>query len=525
MHILGRKKTAFYYTSSILTTVLVLVFLIRVLPATLELNPLSQSVIYTRLVLVWFFCELIIIAAVWRHELRKKLRHFFSVPTHPLNLAVARIVFFWFLMNFFSVGSIRSYAQMPGELLYPPPGWTWILSWLPITETLISNIYLIFIVGSLFAMLGLFSRTSALIAGIAGIYLLGVPQFFGKINHYHHLIWFCFIFASSKSGAFLSLDRVILKSRRQDTANTEVRSSAEYSIPLRLMWILMGVIYFFPGLGKLWSAGMHWAFSDNLKYRLYAKWYEHDWQLPILRIDEWPVLLQVGGLFTIIFELLFIVMIFNDRTRYLAVVGGLLFHFSTKVFMFISFMSLQVCYVFLIDWYSLYRRIFPNKENDESTLGVAPHGLLPLKSLPFLVGVFFIFINSVCGVLRIDTWPFGYYPVFSGIKNSEIHSIQLVAHRSDGSSIVFDEANFRRKYSPERVRGLLRKLLREEGEQSERRVEGLVKLLNVIEPTEHKYVRLKAYSKTINLDFINQGEAQADGPILLIYDKMLHYPN
>ena len=36
--------------------------------------------------------------------------------------------------------------------------------------------------------------------------IAGIPQFFGKINHIHHLIWFMAIFAVSPCADVLSID-------------------------------------------------------------------------------------------------------------------------------------------------------------------------------------------------------------------------------------------------------------------------------------------------------------------------------
>ena len=38
-------------------------------------------------------------------------------------------------------------------------------------------------------MFGLFTRTSAIVTTILALYVFGIPQMFGKVNHSHHMVW------------------------------------------------------------------------------------------------------------------------------------------------------------------------------------------------------------------------------------------------------------------------------------------------------------------------------------------------
>ena len=51
-------------------------------------------------------------------------------------------------------------------------------------------------------MVGLFTRTSALFTTVLSFYVLGIPQFYGKVNHYHHLLWFAGILRQADAGMF-----------------------------------------------------------------------------------------------------------------------------------------------------------------------------------------------------------------------------------------------------------------------------------------------------------------------------------
>src|SRR5262249_47636392 len=123
------------------------------------------------------------------------------------------------------------------------------------------------------------------------------------------------------------------------------------------VWLLMGVIYFFAGMWKLWSGGIDWALSDNLRFMMYEQWTQLGGWTPFFRIDHYPVIYRGAALGTVLFETSFIFLLFSRRLRMLSVVGGVTFHTMTDVFMRISFASLVKCYVAFFDWYAIARRI------------------------------------------------------------------------------------------------------------------------------------------------------------------------
>ena len=153
------------------------------------------------------------------------------------------------------------------------------------------------------------------------------------------------IFASSACADVLSIDSVFKGIRRADQGYklVPIENSVKYALPLRFIWFLMGIIYFFPGLWKLLKSQWHWAFSDNVKHQMYAKWFELSGWTPAFRIDHYPWLYKMAGLGTMIFELAFFVLILVPLLRWTAVVGGLMFHNMTSMFMRISFIPLQIC--------------------------------------------------------------------------------------------------------------------------------------------------------------------------------------
>ena len=304
------------------------------------------------------------LALLWRRAPRF-IREFFLAATSPVNLAIFRVVLFTAVLFSFSIHNVTWFAGLPKELLFPPAGLGGVLNYVPINETVAWYAAVGLTISCVFAIVGLFTRTSIFISLFLSVYVLGVPQLFGKINHYHHLVWFMLILAVSPCADVLSIDAIFKSWKRADRGITEPPApSVGYALPLRFVWLLMGVIYFSAGFWKAWTGGLAWAWSDNPRNMLYNKWTELGGWTSTFRIDQYPVLLKSSALFTLAFELSFIFLIFFAAVRWLAPASGLMFHTATNLFMRISFWNLQACYVTFVDWHrvlgAIGRRLFPN---------------------------------------------------------------------------------------------------------------------------------------------------------------------
>ncbi len=313
----------------------------------------------SRIVLIGVAIQLLFVARQERAQIRHRVSVFFTAVTHPINLAVFRIVFFGCLFTAVNPAEIVWFSQLPPELQFAPTGLGWLLTNLPINQTLASISSYLIRLFALTGILGLFSRTSATLTVLLGIYALGIPQFFGKVNHYHHLLWFAAILAASRCGDMFSIDAVWAAWKRADRGVVEPPAESQvYALPLRFVWLLIGIIYFFPGFWKVWLSGFDWALSENFKFQLYNKWSELDGWLPFFRLDQYPLLYKPLALGAIIFELSFIFLIFWPRVRSLMAVGGIIFHAMVGKFMQIhNFWTLQANYVAFFDWHAFFQRL------------------------------------------------------------------------------------------------------------------------------------------------------------------------
>jgi predicted DCC family thiol-disulfide oxidoreductase YuxK len=311
----------------------------------------------SRMLLVFIAAGLVIAAILHRRRTRSIITEFFTASAAPINLAVFRVVVFGTLALSCKVSHVVWLAELPLELRFPPVGVQWLAGVIPISAAWVTAACTLLRVSAAAAMIGLFTRTSALFTVIAGLYVFGLPQLYGKVNHSHHLVWFPAILAASRCGDVFSIDAVRSAFKRADRGVIDPPApSRGYALPLRFIWLLIGVIYFFPGFWKVWISGLDWAFSENLKFYMYKAWFLRNW-VPSIRLDNYPLLYKLGALGTIVFELSFVVLIFFPRLRWAAVAGGIVFHTTTGRLMGIPFTSLKRSYVAFFDWDKIFRRI------------------------------------------------------------------------------------------------------------------------------------------------------------------------
>lgn len=296
-------------------------------------------------------------AVLRRDDLTEILRDFFSRPDHPLNLAVFRIVLVLTVLGTIDPSSVYDYSRMSADLLSPPLGTGWMIPWFPLDPTAVGYAVLLAYLFGVLSVIGLYTRFSLVLFTAASFYLLTIPQLFGKVNHYHHLLWFLVILCFSPCARVLSADALRDAWRSNPTDEPPVTASRRFGVPLRFCWILMGILYLFPGFWKLWLGGEAWIAGDQFRYVLYHKWFELGGWTPAFRIDRYPLLYRTGAAFAIVFEVGFIVALFRKTTRYLWAGMGLCFHQFTNYFMQIGFWNLQVLYVMFVDWHELCRRL------------------------------------------------------------------------------------------------------------------------------------------------------------------------
>ena len=365
------------------------------------------------------------------------IQSYFRAESDAIDLAVFRIVVFGWLLLRVSDLPIHGFEHIPIELRVPPPGYGPLLHAIPFGGLPYRAALWVGLVSCAMAFVGLCSRSGALVGCITSAYLLGLPEFFGKINHVHqHLIWFSLLLAFSPCGDALSVDSQVRAWRGQPAPASPSRA---YGFPIRVAWLLMGVAYFFPGVAKL-SAGSEWYLSDSLRNIMYGFWSGRGF-LPWFRIDQYPLLMRATAVGTIAFEISFIFLIFSRRLRPFVAVAGVLFHILIWVYMRINFLPLLCCYVTFVDWGAVSRtvaeraRLTPlvHQIVQPSPRRRAAPGRPVVRSTVWPVGAALLVVNVWCGILTVDSWPFSAYPRFDWIERSASRTtLEISVRRATG---------------------------------------------------------------------------------------------
>lgn len=413
---------------------------------------LTEITSYTnRLILLGIFFS-VLSWLIIRND-QKRFKEFFYKTDHPLNLAILRIVVVFFVLYLNFPSAAYDLSLLDRGALVAPPGWTYLIQFVPVTPEFIVVCGTLFFLTGITALVGFYTRTSLILFALLGFFLLGFPQLFGKIEHFHILWHVMLLLALTPCGKALSIDSYI--SNKPPSG-----PSVKYGFPLKVVMILIALSYFFPGIWKFVFSGFEWAFSENLKFKMYSKWIEFGGWTPAFRIDRYPILYQGIAFVTLIFEIGFLFALFFNRIRPFFVLTGFLFHVSVLYFMGIPFYSLMIMYVVFIDWHKLFSRLkrVPEKVVDSNYSQ-------KLSKPVIIVAIVLITGNFITGALLINSWPFSVNPTFASMETGQVPTLMMEVEFEEDSQTVTVFPLFNDKFhdafnSISRLRGFLDTIIR-----------------------------------------------------------------
>lgn len=246
---------------------------------------------------------------------------------------------------------VSFYALLPIDLLANPL----------LAQTLALACVVLILLGAV----GLFTRWTLGLAAVVSLYVIGLPMNQGKVDHFHHVVWFIALLAVGPSGRFLSVDALRDAVRAADRGHVESEHSRGTALlTLRFIWALFGLIYVAPGLAKLHGALTGgWATPESLQEILHARWlnlrlHSPDPFIPPALLGSLPApLLTAAGLGVVAFEVGVIAFIWLRPVRPFVALAGLAFHRGSRLVLSIPFSFLTPAYVGLFDWSAIGRRL------------------------------------------------------------------------------------------------------------------------------------------------------------------------
>jgi hypothetical protein len=385
-----------------------------------------------------------------RARLLPWLREYFLAPVPPGTLGLLRFVLLALLWNEARMANPEWHAALPSELRAPPFGWEQLGS-LPFDVGAVESARDLLVVVSAAAALGLFTRVTVPLSALLAVYVLGVPQCFGKVNHGGHARMLAVLALSlAPSGDAFSLDSLFRRLRGQPSAPP----SAAYALPVRAIWLLIGTTYLFPGLWKLLESGDLWITGEQLRFELYRRWGSAPDFRPLVRPDLHPWSLPLLGTATLVLEVGFIFAMFERRTRVVAALGAFGFHLGVAGVMGIRFPP-YVPLLVLIEaphqWGAWGKRCSEGWEAAMSRVSawLSAQALVPRLSAPshpfpprgagasaVLCGTL-LAAQFAAGVTQTSSWPISVFPTFSSRKTGAAarpQSTRIVLETTSGTS-------------------------------------------------------------------------------------------
>lgn len=355
----------------------------------------------------------------------EKLKIFFFEPKTPYTISVLRILFFSYLILIYLFKLVLIPPTVDLHSKVSLPFINWLVTNLPVNSSIYFVVAIIGIASCVFIVFGFKTRFFLIVNSISVFYIVATPNFFGKLWHEQIIIWISWFFVFSRCFDVYSIDSKLNKSI--------IVKSPDYNYPVKFVWITFGVIYFWAGFYKLWDGGFDWAFSDSMINQIQLEWAQHYNKIPKIRIDNYPNLLHILGMVVILFEMIFIFLLFSKKWKWLAILGGLLMHNVLGYFMYISFFFLlQVFYIFFFDF-----SFFQNGKLERNTISNG------FSKKAFILGFSIIILNFLFGMFNINSYPFSAYPSYSSIIHKDLQIIEFQCQNGKNNLEIGKQNNFR----------------------------------------------------------------------------------
>lgn len=283
-------------------------------------------------------------------RLRHGLDERWFAPARPGPLGLCRALFFATLLLRVTPG-VRSadWADMPRVFWMPTD--LFALLHLGVAPSLVLNVLDLTWCGALaLACVGLWTRAATAVAFVVGVYVLGLPQCFGKIDHWSGLLVLTMgVLALARAGDAWSLDAHLR--RRRGAAPPA--PSGEYRWPIEAARLLLVLVFFAAGIAKLRQGGLAWMSADNMRAILLTPHYANDRTLPELGLiaAESPLFCSLLAVATIVAEAGAPLALLGGPIA--GVVVGTLFAMQVGIAMLLGVhgtFPFLACYVFWLPW-------------------------------------------------------------------------------------------------------------------------------------------------------------------------------
>ncbi len=210
---------------------------------------------------------------------------FWFAPAAPLGLGVCRVLFFGYLALWIAPDARVVGWSAVDDAFWMPTHLFRVTGLGVASPAVLRSLDLAWSAALLLACVGLGTRAATAASFAIGVYVLGLPQSFGKIDHWSgFLLLVMAVLGLARCGDACSLDRLraIRAARRAGRSAPAVAPSGEYRWPLQLVRSTMVLVFFAAGCAKLRFSGAVWLDPHNMAVILVQPHYALDRVLPSL---------------------------------------------------------------------------------------------------------------------------------------------------------------------------------------------------------------------------------------------------
>ena len=285
---------------------------------------------------------------------------FWFEPSRPTDLAVSRLLVGGLLTLFYAPQDFRTWGAVDPSLYQPI--WLFERFGVPVLSPFaIGILQVLWKTSLLLTCIGLWTRASASMAAVLGLYLLGLPHNFGQTYHFDAAIVFTLgILAVSRCGDAWAVDALWRAARRPDVPAPA--PSGEYRWPVKLVWTVIAAVFGAAGIAKIWTSGTEWIVSDHFAILLDRVQYRISDADPLVSwgsaIAHAPLVPNVMAATTVIVETVYPLALLQTRLRPYLVLAGVALIIGIRALMgptFEHFLWQQLNFYILLQGPLLYQ--------------------------------------------------------------------------------------------------------------------------------------------------------------------------
>ncbi|HVT91822.1 MAG TPA: hypothetical protein VHD76_03180 [Bryobacteraceae bacterium] len=197
---------------------------------------------------------------------------------------------------------------------------------------------------------GVLTRFSTFVSAALAVYLLGLPQNFGKIDHMDGIVVILLgILFVSRCGDGVSVDN-FLSRKIPGTAPREAEP-VEYRWPIVLGQVLFTLVFFAAGVAKLRVSGLAWMSSGNLRHLLIEHQYTHAPLTDAGLIAARSTMVCGGAaILTIVLELSMPLAVLSRRLRWPLLIALLFLQIGIALALGVYFTPYLAGYLLFVPW-------------------------------------------------------------------------------------------------------------------------------------------------------------------------------